>query len=1200
MSVDPHLLTLNTGGPEDGAREQEEEGEQAELGEDDFYVERIVDYKVCDLMELGTPLDEWETPDTRYEVRYLVNNTWEPRRNFASWQDAYDDQIAEIRRKHPKKRSVEFLEEKAARKNEGWRKNEREQEEEENKKRVKKLRKGGVSQAKKKGKKVKQEKVKQETVKQEKAKLDKGKPDKGKGKEPLRRISTERGSASPALSATGSNKASTRRTRTSRISDEWIDQEALNEFINSGNAPSELRALQATPPPKHDAEGNLIYSSSEVGSPSSQRRPSPAPTMANGAAPTQRGFAGSDDEDEDDVRMGGPGEPVGVAQPPPVSATSTSITKGFAGSDSEDEMDIDVANQPAQSRDGFARDSDEMVDFGQAEHKPVVAASRGPAAGGFAGDDDDDAGYFPALAPFPPSFSREPTSQPARVTQKGGFAGSSEEDEGGESGGFVERSRHSAAGRADLGAMPVCAGVSRSNSVDIRGFAGSGNDEKPAAAAQERPAARQVQGFAGESSDEDEPAEPVPSASLAPGRQGLARESDDDEEPAAAEQSQKGGFAGDSDEEEVKSMLQDCGDQPAAIEAASAPAAHPARTTGGFAGSDDDEEEPPPTTTAAPPDPQPQPQPLVVAHQPQPARASSVPARNDAEPSQERAAAVARSSSRSPSAAKGPAASAQKSPQPAPRGPKVSHKRSSRDEDRPTVCTSSKPPPTKKVKSSEGGRVSSESSADSRVKKGGKKKGKKAPIESTDDERPAKKKKKRRIVENDEADEADDQPRAPKAPLMQAQQILRMKFPKVDASASKASLQPVAPIEQQRQSPSISADSSSLTGSSSAQAKRAKKAQDPYNYGVAQVRYTNGFIPINADKLRMNKLDAKLREAYGVPVPAQFMPGVEQIRYMWSVGPAHGNPLDGADDFDNIMANSGRPREVYVTPPPDDSQVGVDKHARRHRIEYLALQFILWDFRNIKQADAPRDSVTACFVHASELPELGCFPGKYAGMDRLRDRPHTVFFVYGMDDQTRRRAMRQIWRPLVAITFTPSALVRNAERVCSIVEYTGGRFNPDLAARDVFPWVPLQYFLPGGAFGACIDAEGKRLTPRPEENLDHRTAKLALHSLLMMDQLAITSVMAAAEPASTSTIFPRLPDRVPYNPSVWKQFAEFYPPELCTFNLARLQKLACSWRSKYSQFRNWVIIASPDERKICAPLPGITLVDVAQAEKLFR
>ncbi|GAA6051287.1 hypothetical protein NBRC10513_000310 [Rhodotorula toruloides] len=1205
MSVDPRLL-MKTGGGGDEAGQEEEEGEQEEPAEETYTVERILDYKVCDLMDLGTPLEEWEDPKTRYEVRYLTKwlgyddpaaNTWEPRRNFGSWQDAYNDQIAQIKGKHWKKRSVEELEKEAARKNKEWK-------EEESKKQVKKLMKGGVLQGKKKGKKaaLKQEKAKAETVKQEKVKPDKGK---GKGKEPLRRISRERASASPALSATGSNKAPTRRTRTSRISDEYIDQGALNEFIESGNAPADLRALRATPPPKHDAEGNLILSSSEAGSPTTHRQSSPATTAANGA---QFGFAGSDDEDEEDVDMAGTSGQSAVMQARPFAAAAPGGQSGFAGSGSEDEMDVDAAGQYTQVQRGFAGDSDDEPDAMQADQQPLPAAAAppGPVAGGFAGDDedeeDDDAGYFPALTPFPPSFSREPTSQPAPSTQKGGFAGSSDDEDGSDDSGYIEQSHDDPAHRSDPNAMPVGARASRSNSLDQQGFAGSDAEEKPVASAQEAPAARQTGGFAGES-DEDEPAEPAQDGEAR--GQGFAGDVDESEGPAV-EESREGGFAGDSEEEEdVKPMLQDHVEQPAGTEAAvhvASTAAPSAEAAGGFAGSDEEEEEPPPPATVAPP--KTQPQPVVTAPAQQSAEARLAPARSSAAPLASTrnvgappppVAAVVPSSSRSPSPAKAPTASEQMSPPPLPRGPKVPHKRPSRDEDFPPVGTSSKPPPAKKVKSSDGGRASSEGLADSRTKKmDGKKK---ASVESPEDERPAKKKKKRRVVDDDE--EEDQQPGS-KAPLTQAQQIARMKIRKVDPSAPKASPHAASPVDQQRQSPSVSADSSSLTGSSSAQAKQAKKAQDPFNYGVAQVRSTNGFIAINRDKLGMRKLGQKLRAAYNVALPPQLVGDVDQIRFMWSVGSPHGDPLHGADDFDDIMHNEGHPLEVFVTEPPDESQAGIDKRAKRHGDEYLALQLVLSTFQNVKQADAPRDSVAACFVHVSELPELGRFPGKYAGMDRLRDHPDTVFFVYGMEEPTRRRAMRQMWRPLLAVTFTPSAVTCDAQRICGIVEQVGDRVNQELASRDAFPWVPLQYFLPGGAFGVSVDAEGKRLSPRLDEDLDRRTAKLALHSLLMMDQLSIASVMATTEPASASFIFPRMPDRAPYNPSVCKQVAEFYPPQKCDLDLAQVQKLVCFWRSKYSQFRNWVIIATPDELKTCAPLPGITLVDVAQAEKLFR
>lgn len=1009
----------------------------------------------------------------------------------------------------------------------------------------------------------------------------------------------------------------------------------MNEFIESGNAPADLRALRATPPPKRDAEGNLIYSSSEAGSPTSHRQSSPATTAANGA---QVGFAGSDDEDQEDVDMAGTSGQAAVEQAYPFAGAAPDGQSGFAGSGSEDEMENDVADRHTQVRYGFAGDSDDEPDTMQAEQQPPLAAAAaaappGPVAGGFAGDGEDeedhDAGYFPALTPFPPSFSREPTSQPAPSTQKGGFAGSSDDEDAGDDSGYIEQSRDDAAHRAGPDAMPVDAAALRSNSIDQQGFAGNDVDEKPTASVQGAPVERQAGGFAGESDDDDEPGGLAHDGEAR--GQGFAGDSDEGEQ-RAAEESQVGGFAGDSGEEEdVKPMLQEPVEQPAptgAEPSAASPAVPSAGAVGGFAGSDEEEEEPPPPATAAPTETQSQP--VAAAPVQQAAEAPPTPAGNSAAllaPIRTGAApprpvaAVALSSSRSPSPAKGPIVSEQMSPPPVPRGPKVPHKRPSRDEDFPTVGTSSKPPTAKKVKSSDGGRASSEGSADLRAKKmDGKKK---ASAESPDDERPAKKKKKKRRVVDD--DEEEDQQPGSKAPLTQAQQIARMKIRKVDPSVPKASPQAASPVDQQRQSPSVSADSSSLTGSSSAQAKQAKKAQDPFNYGVAQVRSTNGFVAINRDKLSMRKLGQKLRAAYNVTLPPQLVGDDDQIRFMWSVGSSHGDPLHGADDFDDILHNGGRLLEVFITQPPDESQAGVDKRAKRHGDEYLALQLVLSSFQNVKQADAPRDSVAACFVHVSELPELGRFPGKYAGMDRLRDHPGTVFFVYGMDEQSRRRAMRQIWRPrasafalsslsmltrsltVLAVTFTPSALTRDAQRICGIVEQVSERVNQELASRDAFPWVPLQYFLPGGAFGVSVDAGGKCLSPRLDEGLDRRTAKLALHSLLMMDQLRIASVVATAEPASASSIFPRTSDRAPYNPTVWKQVAEFYPPEKCDLDLAQLQKLVCFWRSKYSQLcvgfltapersslttiscsRNWVIVATPDELKTCAPLPGVS------------
>ena len=129
----------------------------------------------------------------------------------------------------------------------------------------------------------------------------------------------------------------------------------------------------------------------------------------------------------------------------------------------------------------------------------------------------------------------------------------------------------------------------------------------------------------------------------------------------------------------------------------------------------------------------------------------------------------------------------------------------------------------------------------------------------------------------------------------------------------------------------------------------------------------------------------------------------DRIRWWWRIG---GNPLLNFADFDRVMNG----REVFVTSPPTQREVGTNKQAAAHEKDYLALQLVLSTLEGVKQADSLRPAVSAVFVHASLVAELGRFPGKLSELDRYRDRVDVVFFLYGTG-LDKERTLRQFWRP---------------------------------------------------------------------------------------------------------------------------------------------------------------------------------------------
>ncbi|GAA6052888.1 hypothetical protein JCM3770_004394 [Rhodotorula araucariae] len=796
------------------------------------------------------------------------------------------------------------------------------------------------------------------------------------------------------------------------------------------------------------------------------------------------------------------------------------------------------AMQPAAAaaEGGFA-DSGDDEDYGVPVGYHVHTAT---VPGGFAdsGDEADDGAYFPSLVPRQASqtirlgaHSHQPTPQPPQPAL-GGFAGSSDDDEEADAGQLAP-----VAANAAMDVVPISAGVSASYNGSERGgrvgaaqgFAASDDEDGDEPMQHAQPVAQPaVNGFA-----DDEDGEAMPIADAAP--------------PAAE------GFANSADER-----------QPAGAAAQSAP--HP--NMGGFAGSEDDE---PPAAVAAPP--------IATSYAAAPAPAPARPVFNDSDDSEPDIPLGlllqrSRNTTMQPpniSAAKG---TGQRAPPPPP--PKRRHKRSSQDD---TVSASlAKPAKTFKIDKvvvREDARADSPEDARRPVAR------KRASL----DAQPPSKRKKLFIVD----DEEDEEERDMSPPVRtQAQALARLKIAKVGQLQQRPAAAVALPAgglgsDRSRKSPSMSNETSSH-GSGA----QARKVVDPFNQGVVRPTSVNGFVRINVDVLKQKRLPAALMRNETVRFPPHVVSDGDKIRHLWSVG-LDGNPFNGTYDFDDQMHYGEQPREVYITEPPDEAKAGRSKRARAHANEYQALQLVLSSIPDIKQAAAPRQSVNAVFVHASELGRIGLFPGAFQQLEQFRLREDVVFYAYG-EGEDRKRALHQFWRPLTAFTFTPNVFKQDTARVSALVAQAATIYS-QIGIREQFPWIPLQYLLPGGAFG-LVDPSDARQDPVRRE----------LFSLVQQRQVPVANVIASSPTSHKSLTFPDRYDNAGPNPSAWAAVRAAYKAQLCNIDLERLQRLVCRWRAAYPQIRRWVVIATEEELANCGggALPGIHLMPLRTAEARLR
>ncbi|GAA6000028.1 hypothetical protein JCM10207_006019 [Rhodosporidiobolus poonsookiae] len=826
--------------------------------------------------------------------------------------------------------------------------------------------------------------------------------------------------------------------------------------------------------------------------------------------------------------------------------------------------------------------------YGQGYGYPAASTSQG----GFAGE----------------GFAHATTAFSLGITaQQGGFAGDSDDDD------EEEQSLAAGAGQAQgIGGINEDVDIKPDLSASIGagshggGFAGDDTDDEddedgrnyfpsltgaqpPPADASSGPSAAKAPppkefGFAGSDSDEDvNMAGASTAAQAAPAPQGGFAGSDDSDEEA-----EEAAATTASAQQAAPAPATQASAQPAA---SAAPAAPVAAHACGFADlSDDDDEddeeeaaevarqlrkEPAALTKAVPR--QPSAQPAKTAAPAPPRRASKsgpVQASRSREPSVARSRESSVARSREPSQQPRPrfrrdSMSPQLVVRPGPAAPKRSGAVSKKNGKDVGKHDERSPPKKQKTKDVEPKRKTGEVQPPA----------KKEPAATAQPKEraavpPAKKKQRRAIVESDEEDEG---PAAPSDPV--SKKVLPSARKAADAAPAAKDASPDA------------ASSSALSSS------KAKEDADPFNHGVDKPATKDGFVIMNYDKLSLDKLDQRMMRRE-IKAPPHVITPADKVRHVWRL---NHNILDGVADFDAVMLDNGVPREVWITEPPSKGAIGVNRLARLAANDYNALQLVLSSIEGVKQADSPRPSVSAVFVHTAKAFEIGHFPGKLTELEKYRTRDDVVCYEYG-ETQEGVRLFRQFWRPSFATTFTPSALIAHHERISSLLEKQKDAFNLDTGCRNSFAWVPLQYLLPGGAFGAAVDEEGNKLPPTPEEDLDKRAAKLALRILLHQEDLALVRLLPSANaPPSQVAAFPRNSDRMPLVPSAWEQVEASYPPKFCKIGIERLQKQVCAWRVQYPQMRRWLIIATPDELESCRrqPTPGIDLVTIEQAEAIL-
>lgn len=723
----------------------------------------------------------------------------------------------------------------------------------------------------------------------------------------------------------------------------------MNEFIES-NAPRNVRNLRFTPPPKYDEFGNLIQSSSDT-------EDSPEATSNAPSAPVQMptvniGFAGDSDEDEPELPSAAPQN-----QPSAIPAVP-SVGVGFAGSDDEQEAEQPPAG-PVHVENaapgGHQVEHSVSLPGETAEVKPVIAGTSIP--GGFAGDSDHE---------------DTPAAQGPAAVGPNGFAANSD-DEGDGDIYFPDLAAQTApqrnvgfAGYSDDemdAALPpaAAAGVpplpSTATMTAAAGDAASGPNSM--AAQSEPPQARLTDSAVGQTVSASEATRASPARPLATG--------------TPVTQATTESSAGVST---VRPTSESVPAGPSTSSAAVKDVVSPHD-----AGSTKSAEASPPGTTESVASSASRPQSVVASrtvHSPKTVPSVLPDARTVASAegvSQMSPPPVPRRSTSRLSPEKA-------SPVVEPSG--TAARRLSEGPSRNASPLSSDHPA---VPSDQRRRSSSALADQARASSVG--------ASQVEQDLQRTKGKKRRATDDLQDRRDRDLPEDATGTL----KGLKIRKKANDAAAATSSL------EVQRPSPAVSGESDSRSSG------QAHKVHDPFNHGRSRTHVKNGYVTIHPDVLRQKNLVQAIAPHKNIDYPdaVSNSPDLEvgRIKYLWSVGRAFGNPLQGSDTFDEAMSSpSGL--DVWIAAPPPENQAGRDKAARSQVNDYLTLQLLVSSYGNVRQADSPRASVRAVFVHRSKLAELGTTTGKYAELEHSRANTSVRFYAYGFWNG--KRSMVQIWR----------------------------------------------------------------------------------------------------------------------------------------------------------------------------------------------
>ena len=723
---------------------------------------------------------------------------------------------------------------------------------------------------------------------------------------------------------------------------------------------------------------------------------------------------------------------------------------------------------------GFAGSGGGESDDDEAASAPTGASTAEVSGFAKAESDSDDDGpgpYFPPLAPLAPLAPSQ--SQPASAQPAQGQVAPSADSSHDLKPDITSRLLDAQRTMGTAATTSCSAGAMSTHEVVASRFGGEGYGATVSAATASA-AGGQHGGFAADSgSSDEEPLADVVAARLALQELASARAVGEDDKPPESVHRRAAPrvWAGDSDDDDDALVV----DEPAApaaalpstATAAAAAAAQPAQPLGGFAHSSDEDD----PVTLSPPPPA-----ISTQQQQQQQRVASS------------RASSAQAAERRPSRPSlGVGAPPSRADQPELAGPSSSRRASTSRRPSPTLDEPSRPRPLKRVRPS----VCDETHGASVVGTG--------------------------------ASSRDTSPPS----TSRAQQLKRLKIGRVGppppppaapspapSSAASSAKSPIVLAGNDR-APHASAVSSET--SSLGSGAQARKVLDPFNHGVQRAKSSNGYVILNGNLLREKKLSTLLAPGGSVRWPSDVESEVDRIRHLWGIRTPSG-PINGVYDFDGAMHLDGEPRKVYIASPPSENLAGRDKSARAHLNDYAALQLVLSSIQGVKQADSARESVTAVFVHATELGKVGLFPDGLLHLERYRMVENAIYLVYGTGED-HKRAMRPFWHPsasstsssssslprsslltptpppaVTAWTFTPAAFRLNPARISALVERAPDVYS-DLGYRSQFPWVPSQYLLRGGAFGPAEDVVG----PEPRLPTDEQCV---LPSSVLLESLS--------------------------------------------------------------------------------------------------